>query len=85
MWFALSMIALFVAYCWYDSFSVPRPEAPARSNFSDDDTEWRREMIDFLDEMSRTKPEDYKAWHDAGFMTPDHVLPATNYEWENTS
>lgn len=85
MWFALSMIALFVAYCWYESSSVPLLEGSAWSNVSDDDTEWRREMMDFLDEMSKTRPEDYQAWHDAGFMTPDHVLPTTNYDWESTS
>lgn len=59
MWFALSMILLFVAYCWYDSFSAPLLEGSARSNVSDDDdTEWRREMMDFLDEMSKTRIED---------------------------
>jgi hypothetical protein len=79
------MSALFVAYCWYDSFSVPLLDGSAGSNVEDDDTEWRKEMMDFLDETSREKPEDYKAWHDASSMTPDYVLPATNYDWENTT
>jgi hypothetical protein len=85
MWFAISMIALFVAYCWYDSFSVPILNGSACSNVANDDTEWRREMTDFLDEMSKTTPEDNQAWHDAGLMTPDHVPPTTNYDWESTS
>lgn len=75
MWIALSTIALFVAYCWYDSFSAPLLQGSASSDVSDDDTEWRREMMDFLDDSLETKREDHQGWHDMGFMTPYHPLP----------
>jgi hypothetical protein len=36
-----------------------------------------------LDESLQTKREDHQAWHDMGFMTPDHVLPTTSQDWES--
>jgi hypothetical protein len=61
MWIALSMMALFIGYCWYDSVRMPPLEVTEWSGDFDDDTEWRREMMDFLDEMSETKLEDHSA------------------------
>jgi hypothetical protein len=37
MWFAISMMLLFVAYCWYDSVRMPVLEGAEWSNESDDE------------------------------------------------
>lgn len=62
MWIALSMIALFAGYCWLDSISVPFLQGTAWSNAPDDDTEWRTDLADFLDELGGTKIKDYQSW-----------------------
>ena len=72
MWIALSMVALFVCYCWYDGLRASLLNVSAWSNVSDDDTEVLPELAEFLDESLKTN--DYQAQHQMGLMTPDHVL-----------
>lgn len=73
MWVALSMVALFICYCWYDGFRASPLNVSQLSNAADDDnTEGLPELADFLDESLKTN--DYQAQHQMGFMTPDHVL-----------
>lgn len=70
MWFVLSLIALFVGYCWYDSMRSSFYEGAGvasvgvdRDALSDDEV---------LDESTRF---DYsQQHHDMGFMTPDRAL-----------
>jgi hypothetical protein len=52
-WVALSMVLLIVGFSWYDSFRSSLLEGSKWSNASDDDAEWRTEMMDFLDEMAK--------------------------------
>jgi hypothetical protein len=84
MWAALSMLALFIGYCWLDRFRMSPLDGSAWSNGADDDADQLRGLAEFLDESLETKREDYQGWHDAGFMTPHHVLPATSHDWEST-
>jgi hypothetical protein len=84
MWFALSLIALFIGYCWYDGFRASLLDGSEWSNGSDDGADQLRELAEFLDESLETKREDYQGWHDACFLTPHHVLPTTNHDWEST-
>lgn len=85
MWFALSMLLLFVGWCWYDSCRAPFLDGSESSNASDDAAQQRADLMDFLDETSRTKTEDYQVWHDMGLMTPDHVLPTNNHDLGSTT
>lgn len=75
MWVALSMIALFIGYCWYDSFRASFLNGSEWSNAAGDDADQLRALGEFLDEWLETKREDYQGWHDMGFMTPYHPLP----------
>lgn len=72
---ALSMIALFIGYCWYDSFRAPFLNGSEWSNAAGDDADQLRALGEFLDDSLETKREDYQGWHDMGFMTPYHPLP----------
>lgn len=84
MRFALSMILLFVGYCWYANFRSSLLEGSEWSSASDDEAEDMTGLAEMLDESLKTKTEDYQAWHNMGFMTPDHVLPTTSQDWEGT-
>jgi len=82
MWVVLSLIDLFIGYCWYDG-KASLLNGSEWSNGSDDDADRLRELAGFLDESVETKREDYQGWHDAGFMTPHHVPPTTSQDWES--
>ena len=63
---------------------VALPAGVGVSNASDGDSEERTGLTEMLDESLQTKREDHQAWHDMGFMTPDHVPPTTSQDWEST-
>jgi hypothetical protein len=83
MWVAVSMLLLFVGYCWLDGLKSPFLMGSEWSSASGDDAEERTGLTEMLDESLQTKREDHQAWHDMGFMTPDHVLPTTSQDWES--
>ena len=85
MWVAVSMLLLFVGYCWLDGLKSPFLMGSEWSSASGDDAEERTGLTEMLDESLQTKREDNQAWHDLGFMTPGHVLPTTNHDWESTT
>lgn len=84
MWFALSMMLLFVGWCWYDSSRPTFLEGAGWSNDSDDEAAALAGLREMLDEPLMSSTERAVAWHEMGFMTPDHMLPSTSQDWEST-
>ena len=84
MWFALSMILLFVAYCWYDSVRMPLLAGAEWSNESGDEAPELAELREMLDQPLKSSPERALAWTEMGFMTSDDMLPSTSQDWEST-
>ena len=83
MWFALSMLLLFVGWCWYDSSRPPLLEGAGWSNDSDDEaTAQLARLREMLDEPMMSRTECAVAWHEMGFMTSDDILPSTRPDWE---
>jgi len=85
MWFALSMILLFVAYCWYDSVRMPLLSGAGWSNESDDDAPDLTELREMLDQPLKSGPERALAWTQMDFMTPDDMPLSTSMDGESTS
>jgi hypothetical protein len=84
MWFALSMLLLFVGWCWYDSSRPPLTEGAGWSNESEDEgTAQLAGLRKMLDKPLMSSTERSLAWHEMGFMTPDHLLPSTSQDWES--
>jgi len=80
MWFALSMVLLFIGYCWLDSLKSPFLLGSESSSASDDEAEELTGLTEMLDESLQSKREDNQAWHDMGFMSPDHLHPTTSQD-----
>lgn len=78
MWFALSMILLFVAYCWYDSVRMPVLAGAEWSNESDDEAPEVAELREMLDQPLASSPERALAWTQIDFMTSDDTLSSTS-------
>jgi hypothetical protein len=83
MWVTLSLLLLFVGYCWLDSLKSPFLSVSESSSASDDEAEEMTGLTEILDESLQSKREDHKAWHDMGFMTPDHLPPTASQDWES--
>jgi hypothetical protein len=84
MWFALATLLLFVGWCWYDSSNPPFLGGAGGSNDSDDGATALAGLREMLDEPMMSSTERAVAWHEMGFMTPDHLLPPTSQDWEST-
>ena len=80
MWFALSMLLLFVGYCWLDSSNSPFLPGVERSNASDSDSEEWTGLTEMFDESRQTERENNQGWHDMGFMTHYHLLPTKDQD-----
>ena len=80
MWFALSTILLFVAYCWYDSVRMPLPAAARWSNESDDEAPELAELREMLDQPLKSGPERALAWTQIDFITSDDTLSSTSLD-----
>lgn len=85
MWFALSLMLLFVAYCWYDSVRMPVLAGAERSNESDDEAPEVAELREMLDQPLKSGPERALAWTQMDFMASDDMLSSTSQERESTS
>lgn len=78
MWFALSLLLMFVGYCWYDSSRASLMNGSEWPNAADDGEDQLRALGEFVDESLETKREEYQGWHEMGFMTPYDLPPATD-------
>ena len=84
MWFALSMLLLFVGWCWYDSSRPTFLEGAGWSNDSDDEAPELMELREMLDHPLKSSPERALAWTQMDFMTTEHMLPSAGQDWEST-
>ena len=77
---ALSLMLLFVAYCWYDSVRMPLRAGAERSNESDDEALEVAELREMLDQPLKSGPERALAWTQTEFMTSDDMLSRTRQD-----
>lgn len=80
MWFVLSMMLLFVAYCWYDSVRMPLLARAEWPNESDDEAPEVAELREMLDQPLKSSPERALAWTQIDFMTSDDMLSRTSLD-----
>lgn len=83
MWLALSLVGLFVGYCWYDSLKSSLLERTEWSIGSYDEGTGLARLREMLDEPLMSSPERALAQPEMGFMSSE-MLTSSGEDWERT-